>query len=63
MMSTMKKAFVLLSAFLVLFFYSCGANDSKSTITEEMAYEGVSNYCHSAYDWSVAKAQSFHDVY
>ena len=20
-----------------------------------MAYEGVSNYCHSAYDWSVAK--------
>ena len=20
-----------------------------------MAFEGVSNYCHSAYDWSVAK--------
>jgi hypothetical protein len=20
-----------------------------------MAYEGVSNYCHSAYDWSIAK--------
>jgi len=23
-----------------------------------MAYEGVSNYCHSEYDWSVAKANS-----
>ena len=23
-----------------------------------MAYEGVSNYCHSAYDWSVAKENS-----
>lgn len=21
-----------------------------------MAYEGVSNYCHSAYDWSMAEA-------
>ena len=25
------------------------------TITEDMAYEGINNYCHSAYDWSVAK--------
>ena len=24
-------------------------------ITAEMAYEGVSNYCHSAYDWSAAE--------
>lgn len=24
-------------------------------ITAEMAYEGVNNYCHSEYDWSVAK--------
>ena len=30
-------------------------NATKSKITAEMAYEGVSNYCHSAYDWSVAK--------
>ena len=34
---------------------SCGTNTTKSEITAEMAYEGVSNYCHSAYDWSVAK--------
>ncbi len=31
------------------------ANTTKSEITAEMAYEGVSNYCHSAYDWSVAE--------
>lgn len=28
---------------------------SENKITEEMAYEGVSNYCHSEYDWSVAE--------
>ena len=31
------------------------ANATKREITAEMAYEGVSNYCHSAYDWSIAK--------
>ena len=25
------------------------------TITAETAYQGVSNYCHSAYDWSMAE--------
>ena len=30
--------------------------DTLRTITAEMAYEGVSNYCHSAYDWSAAEA-------
>ena len=39
----------------ILLFCSCGSNTSKSEITAEMAYEGVSNYCHSAYDWSVAE--------
>jgi hypothetical protein len=39
----------------ILLFCSCGSNATKSKITAEMAYEGVSNYCHSAYDWSVAK--------
>ena len=28
---------------------------SVRTITKDMAYEGVDNYCHSTYDWSVAK--------
>lgn len=28
---------------------------SKSKITEDMAYEGINNYCHDRYDWNVAK--------
>ena len=36
-----------------------GTKDSTDTekrrITAEMAYEGVNNYCHREYDWSVAK--------
>ena len=28
--------------------------DTLRTITADMAYEGVNNYCHSAYDWSVS---------
>ena len=49
------KHISLILALTPLFFCSCGSNVSKSTITEEMAYEGVSNYCHSAYDWSIAE--------
>ena len=40
----------------VLFFCSCGSKDTKRLITAEMAYEGVDNYCHSVYDWSVAES-------
>ncbi len=28
---------------------------SQNNITEEMAYEGVNNYCHAMYDWSIAE--------
>jgi hypothetical protein len=38
-----------------MLFCSCGTNASKDKITAEMAYEGVSNYCHSNYDWSIAE--------
>ena len=38
-----------------LLFCSCGNNATKGKISAEMAYEGVSNYCHSAYDWSIAE--------
>ena len=34
---------------------SLSANPSVCKITAEMAYEGVSNYCHKEYDWSVAE--------
>ena len=60
------KAFTFV--FLVLFLCSCRNNkadvaqfsdvqteDTLRTITADMAYEGVNNYCRSAYDWSVAK--------
>ena len=49
------KYIVLSSIFFILPFCSCGTNTSKRGITSEMAYEGVSNYCHSTYDWSIAK--------
>lgn len=49
-------AFLFLFATMLLF--SCGSKDTnepQSKITAEMALEGVSNYCHSEYDWSMAK--------
>ena len=46
---------IVLSFALIILLCSCTSNASKSTITKEMAYEGVSNYCHSAYDWTVAE--------
>ena len=49
------KQIAFLFAYVVLFLCSCGSNTTKSEITAEMAYEGVSNYCHSTYDWSIAK--------
>ena len=27
----------------------------RAGITAEMAYDGVNNYCHKEYDWSIAK--------
>ena len=30
-------------------------NIQESSISKDMAYEGVNNYCHSAYDWNIAK--------
>ena len=54
--------------FIALFLCSCrnhqaGATqpsdvqteDTLRAITADMAYDGVSNYCHKEYDWSVAK--------
>ena len=39
----------------ILLLCSCSSTTTKSEITSEMAYEGVNNYCHSMYDWSVAE--------
>ena len=40
---------------MAILFCSCSSNTPKSEITAEMALKGVSNYCHSAYDWSAAE--------
>ena len=62
------KYIAFIFIFVALFLCSCNNNkvndvqssnvqteDTLRTITADMAYEGVSKYCHSAYDWSVAK--------
>ena len=44
--------------FAILLLCACHsktASPESTPITAEMAYEGVNNYCHSAYDWSVAE--------
>ena len=55
----MKKVIAISSVLLFLFLCSCNKGKTESVqhpaVTEEMAYEGVSNYCHSTYDWSVAE--------
>ena len=61
----MLKYIAFTFVFIALSLCSCHNNKAQSsdvqtkdtlrTITADMAYEGVNNYCHSAYDWSVAK--------
>ena len=54
----MMKQIALLFLLATMLLCSCGSKstkESQSKITAEMAYEGVNNYCHSEYDWSIAK--------
>ena len=54
----MKKSIVISFVFFALLLCSCQkckTVESTDRITAEMAYEGVNNYCHSTYDWSVAE--------
>ena len=61
----MMKYLSFTLVFLALCLCSCHDNkaqstgdqteDTRRTITADMAYEGVNNYCHSAYDWSAAE--------
>ena len=41
--------------FVIVALLLCSCHNGKTEITAEMAYEGVSNYCHKEYDWSVAE--------
>lgn len=49
------KNFAFSFVLAALLLCSCGSKTSKNEITAEMALEGVSNYCHETYDWSVAE--------
>ena len=49
------KSIVKISILAILLLCSCRSDASKDSVTAEMAYEGVNNYCHSQYDWSVAE--------
>lgn len=64
----MLKYIAFTFVFLVLFLCSCRndkadvaqssdvqTEDTFRTITADMAYEGIYNFCHSVYDWSAAK--------
>ena len=64
---SMKMKSIIFPCVLVVLLLSCRnkadvapsfnvqTEDTLRTITEEMAFEGVNNYCHKEYDWSVAK--------
>ena len=52
------KPLILSIVLVTLLLCSCGSRDknsSQSEITADMAFEGVNNYCHKEYDWSIAK--------
>ena len=53
----MRSKYNIFCSFVLaaLLLCACGTNTTKREITAEMAYEGVSNYCHSTYDWSMAE--------
>ena len=50
----------IITSFLLIILLLCSCHRSKTdvvqstAITSEMAYQGVNNYCHSNYDWSIA---------
>ena len=52
------KKLITICLLATMLLCSCGSKstkESQSKITAEMALEGVSNYCQSEYDWSMAK--------
>ena len=54
----MMKQIALLFLLATMLLCSCSSKstkESQSKITAKMAFEGVTNYCHSEYDWSMAK--------
>ncbi len=52
------KHITSLFTLIVMLLCLCCTNAVKQRVTAEMAYEGVNNYCHDEYDWSVAETDS-----
>ena len=50
----MRYFVVLASAIMMLLFGGCRGSKTER-ISAKMAYDGVSNYCHSEFDWSPAE--------
>ena len=48
------KRIVFVSAIIMLLLGGCRKSKTEG-ISAQMAYEGVSNYCHSEFDWSAAQ--------
>ena len=62
----MKRVILILSLLLSAVLSGCEINKAvaedmdasagtRHDISEQMAYDGVYNYCHSMYDWSIAR--------
>ena len=52
------RRIVFVSAIMLLLLAGCRGGKSKTgteRLSAQMAVEGVSNYCHSEFDWSVAQ--------
>lgn len=56
----MKKVLYIVIVFVIcIMFYGCNKNEEVSNkLTKELAYKGVSNYCHKEYDFSSSENNS-----
>ena len=57
-METKMKKLIFVLAFVLLMsavVSACNTENSTASISKEMAFEGVNNYCHIEYDWNIAK--------
>ncbi len=51
----MKHIALSMTLVAALLCCSCRTNGPKNGITPQQAFEGISNYCRSEYDWSAAE--------
>ena len=51
----LKKQNIIFISLIITIFMLIGCDSKSEYISEDMAYEGISNYCHEEYDWSIAE--------